>query len=267
MTGVSGSTGQLARESGRGAFGTDPAGYHEARTGYPPELYERIFDGLPSQPAILEIGAGTGLVTEQLLRRSPRRLVVVEPDSALVEFMGGRMVDPCLEFIVAPFPDAVLEGSFDLVACAAAFHWMEPLPALARVRQLLAPGATWAVWWNSYRNVGQGDPLADALSPLLHGIPLPPSDRINGHYSLDEDYHRRLLHEAGFAQVEHHCYRAERELSTRQVVKLFQTYSYIRLLEPKRRDIFLQSLAELVDQKFGGNAPNLVLTSMYLART
>ena len=257
---------QLARASGRAAFGTDAAGYHDARTGYPEDLYDRIFSRLPPKPEVLEIGAGTGLVTEELLRRDPGRLVVVEPDPALIDFMASRMDDPRLDFIVSAFPDDPVEGPFDLVACAAAFHWMEPAPALARVRQLLARGGTWAVWWNSYRNAGQGDPLADAISPLLKGIALPPSDRIDGHYSLDEQLHRNLLLDAGFTDIEHHRYRTERLLSTAQVVKLFESYSYVRLLEPARRTSFLRSLASLVDRQFGGTAPNLILTSMYLAR-
>lgn len=257
---------QLARESGRSAFGGDAAGYHNARSGYPPELYSLIFDGFPRQGAILEIGAGTGLVTDELLRHDPSRLVVVEPDSALVEFIAQRVTDRRLELVAAPFPDVAIQGPFDLIVCAAAFHWMEPVQALARVRELLAPQGTWAVWWNSYRNVGQGDLFADALSPLLEGIALPPSDRIDKHYSLDEPFHRELLTAAGFTDVEHHCYRLERNLSTNQIVKLYETYSYIRLLDPERRTKFLGSVAELVDRQFGGSAPNVVLTSIYTAR-
>lgn len=259
--------GQLSREAGRATFGTDAAGYHEARVGYPPALYDRVFARLPDHPDILEIGAGTGLVTEEFLRRDPRSIVVVEPDAALVKFTADRLADPRLDFVVAPFPDALVEGRFDLIACAAAFHWMEPAPALARVRQLLKPDGTWAVWWNSYRNVGRGDPLADAISPLLEGISLPPSDTIGGHYSLDEEFHRTLLFDAGFSDVEHHCYRTERELTSAQVVRLFATYSYVRALSAERRAQFLESLTNLVDRQFGGLAPNLILTSIYLAHS
>ena len=257
---------QLSREAGRFAFGTDAVGYHQARTGYPPELYDHVFVDLPDKPDILEIGAGTGLVTEEFLRRDPRSILIVEPDAALARFTADRLADPRLDFLVAPFPDVQVDGHFDLIACAAAFHWMEPAPALKRVRQLLRPSGIWAVWWNSYRNAGRGDPLADAISPLLDGVALPPSDTIDRHYSLDEEFHRKLLLDAGFSYVEHHCYRTERELTTAQVVKLFASYSYIRALSADRRERFLGSLADLVDSQFGGLAPNLILTSMYLAR-
>lgn len=256
---------QLPRNAGRAAFGSDAAGYHQSRTGYPAALYDQIFGRLPKHPSILEIGAGTGLVTEEFLRRDPGSVMVVEPDAALVEFMANRLSDSRLEFITSPFPDAPTDGCFDLIACAAAFHWMEPAPALARIRQLLAVGGTWAVWWNSYRNVGRGDPLADAISPLLTDISLPPSDSIDGHYSLDESLHRELLLAAGFRDVEHHFYRLERTLSTAQVVALFETYSYVRILSENRQKRFLNDLAELVEREFSGVAPNLILTSLYLA--
>jgi hypothetical protein len=50
-------------------------------------------------------------------------------------------------------------------------------------------------------------------------------------------------------------------------VKLFASYSYVRALSADRRERFLGSLADLVDRQFGGLAPNLILTSAYLART
>ena len=39
--------------------------------------------------------------------------------------------------VAAPFPEASINGEFNLIACAAAFHWMEPREALARVKELL----------------------------------------------------------------------------------------------------------------------------------
>ena len=160
----------MARDSGPALFGMDAAGYHAGRIGYPAALYDALYARIAARPAILEIGAGTGLVTEELLARDPAALVVVEPAAELVAYMRGRLPDPRITFVEASFPDAPVEGPFGLIVCAAAFHWMEPHAALARVKQRLNPGGVWAMWWNSYRNAGGGDPLADAITPLLQGI-------------------------------------------------------------------------------------------------
>lgn len=265
MAGIQEWTGQLPREAGRAAFGTDAAGYHDARTGYPPAIYDRIFDGLPSQPTILEIGAGTGLVTEQLLRRDPARLVVIEPDPALVEFMAGRIVDPRIEFLVAPFPDAAVDGGFDLIAAAACFHWLEPVPALARINQLMRPGGRVALWWNVYREAGIGDEFAQAVLPLLDGIPLPPSEGPEGHYSLDWKLHVAQLDRAGFVDPTFTIYRRERVLTPQMARDLYATFSFVRALEPGQREELLNEIARIVGSRFDGAARTIVLTPLYLA--
>ena len=265
MARVQESTGRLALESGRAAFGTDAAGYHDARIGYPPAIYDWIFDGLAPRPDILEIGAGTGLVTEHLLRRDPARLVVVEPDPALVEFMAGRLVDPRIEFLVAPFPDAAIDGGFDLIAAAACFHWLEPVSALARINQLLRPEGCVALWWNVYREAGIGDPFAEAVLPLLNGVVLPPSESATGHYSLDWKFHFGRLVAAGFVDLRSFMVRRERVLTPRMACNLYASFSFVRALNPGRRERLLGAIDGIVRNRFDGAAPTIVLTPLYLA--
>lgn len=255
----------LGREVGGTAFGLDASGYHKARLAYPDALYDEIFARLPASPSILEIGAGSGLVTQSLLRRNPSKLVAVEPDPALVAFTKRRLPDPRLTVIAAPFPQASINSEFDLIACAAAFHWMDPREALARVKELLASTGLWAMWWHSYRNPGRGDELADLITPLLREVPLPPSDTLFRHYSLDEEHHRETLVRAGFKNVEYRLYAQERKLTTAQVIALYQSYSYVRLLPADRQSRLIEDIAQIVEGRFGGLAPNLVLTPLYFA--
>jgi SAM-dependent methyltransferase len=255
----------LERGVGGRAFGLDPEGYHAARLPYPHALYDELFSRISRTPSILEIGAGTGLVTQALLARDVSAVTAIEPDAALAAFTRRRLADPRLSIVEATFPDVPVEGPFDLIACAAAFHWLDADHALARVRGLLMPSGLWAMWWHSYRNPGMGDELADAISPLLEGIALPPSMSSDRHYSLDEARHRNVLTEAGFRSIGYRLYRTERELTTDAAVSLYKSYSFVRLLPPERRAQFLESLAELVETRFGGKAPNLVLTPLYFA--
>lgn len=257
---------QLERDAGSALFGADAAGYHAGRIGYPDELYDAVLARAVPSPRVLEIGAGTGLATEALLERQPAALTVVEPAPELVAFLRQRLVDPRLTFVTSGFLEAPVEGPFDLMVCAAAFHWMEPHAALARIRSLLTTGGIWAMWWNSYRNSGIGDPLADAITPLLADIALPPSDSLTAHYSLDSAMHVKMLTDAGFTGVEHHVYRRERVLSTAQVRTLYASYSYVRALAEDQRAALLDAIDDLVETRFAGAAPNVTLTSCYSAQ-
>lgn len=256
----------LGREIGETAFGLDAEGYHAARLPYPAELYDELFSRVRPSPDILEIGAGTGLVTQALLARDVQTVTAVEPDHALATFTARRLADPRLTLIESPFQKARIEGLFDLIVCAAAFHWLDPAEALAKIKRLTRPGGLWAMWWHSYRNPGMGDPLADLISPLLQDIALPPSDSLERHYSLDQDLHRRMLRDAGFGSVEYRLYRSERELTTDAVISLYKSYSFVRLLPANRKEQLLESIADLVESQFGGSAPNLVITPLYFAR-
>lgn len=256
-------SGQLEREAGRAIFGADAAGYHAGRIGYPDELYDIVFANLPAEPDVLEIGTGTGLVTQALLERGVRTLVAVEPSAELVAYTRARLPDPRLTLITAPFPDVAIADRFDLAVCAAAFHWMDPDAALARVKTLLRPGGRWAVWWNSYRNHGVGDALADRITPLLEGIALPPSDRPHGHYALDVAHHLGLLERAGFTDVRSYVFRRERTMSAAQVRALYESYSYIRLLPDDQRRALIDRIVMIVEDEFTGEAPNVTLTGLY----
>ncbi len=130
----------LDRSAGRSTFGTDAAGYHAGRIGYPEALFDLVFSGLPARPRILEIGAGTGLATEAILARDPIELVIVEPDAALVDYLAGRFAGSRTKLVNSTFPDAQVDGPFDLIVCAAAFHWMEPGAALLFLGSTLHAG-------------------------------------------------------------------------------------------------------------------------------
>jgi SAM-dependent methyltransferase len=258
---------RLARSVGGTVFGEDAKGYEAGRIGYPAELYDaiRARRGSAVGPT-LEIGPGTGLATRDILTRlSPARLVAVEADPALARHLETSIGDPRVTVTQGDFLTAPIDPGFALACSAASFHWLEPVGAFARLREVLIPGGTLALWWNTYRVSGIGDPFADAVTPLLADIELPPSEGAEQHYSLDVDHHRDAIGGAGFVEFEPHLFRRERVLRTAEVRTLFASYSYVRALATPRRDALLAAIAAIADRDFGGNVPNVVLSALYLA--
>jgi hypothetical protein len=121
------------------------------------------------------------------------------------------------------------------------------------------------MWWNIYRAGGIGDDFADEIIPLLDPLPLPPSETPAGHIGLNRHYQEDLLAAAGFVDVDHHLFRRERTLDAAAMCKLYASYSFVRRLEQADRERLLDRIAELVETRFGGAAPNVVLTPLYVA--
>ena len=107
-------------------------------------LVSRIEAVAPSPRSALDVGAGNGSVIDALLARHPR-LVGAGVDlahgmvSAARRRSGPRHVVGDAEAL--PFRGA----SFDVVASASAYQWMEDLrPAFREARRVLAPGGWFA---------------------------------------------------------------------------------------------------------------------------
>ena len=109
---------------------------------------------LPPRPRILEIGCGTGFLTQALRAR------IGEADW-LVTDLSPRMLDACrarignegAEFRVLDGEAPALEpGGFDLVCSSLAVQWFEDLgPALQRLAALVAPGG-----WLAFSTLAEG---------------------------------------------------------------------------------------------------------------
>lgn len=262
---LSGGNQTLARSVGRHIFGQDAAGYDAVRLGYPAALYEALFEraGPPTRLGIFEVGPGTGLATRVLLASQPARLRVIEPDAILAERLAVTFSG--LEIEVGAFEQGRADGgAFDLGVAAACFHWVDPAPGMRQVKRLLRPQGCWAMWWNVYRAAGVGDDFADRIVPVLRDFALPPSETAGGHISLDRDYQEGLLRDAGFRDVGFLLYRRERTLDATAMRALYASYSFVRALDTDRREQLLDMLADIVEREFGGTAPNVVLTPMYM---
>lgn len=98
----------------------------------------------PPDGAVLEIGCGTGLLTERLVQDLPgRRLWATDLSPAMVARCRARVGEgPRLHFQVmdGERPDLGAQR-FDRIVSSLAFQWFDDLPgALTRLRGLLAPG-------------------------------------------------------------------------------------------------------------------------------
>lgn len=118
--------------------------YERSRPPYPDDAIAWL---VPEQATrILDLGAGTGKLTRQLVGHA-RDVVAVEP---LEEMRAvGRRAVPGVDFLDGtaeqiPLPDACV----DVVLVAQAWHWVDPVRSVPEVARVLRTGGRLGLLWN-----------------------------------------------------------------------------------------------------------------------
>jgi SAM-dependent methyltransferase len=131
------------------AFGTVAATYDRVRPRYFLPLLDRAQDVLElgAGACVLDLGAGTGRLTRELIGRF-ETVVAVEPDEEMRAVLDvGTALHGSAENI--PLTDA----SVDAVFVGEAFHWFDPARAIPEIARVLRPrGALaiiWTHWWET----------------------------------------------------------------------------------------------------------------------
>lgn len=259
----------LDRSFGREAFGADPSGYHAARPAYPGATWAALREraGLSPGADVLEIGAGTGLATAPLLTHGIARLVAIEPDIRLVGFLRSTIPDPRLQVIAAPFEEAELpRAGFDLVASATAFHWLDTVPALRRVHEVLRPRGAVALWWNVFGGrPGRVDRFHEATRHLFaghrHSTSAGSDHRLP--HALEAPGRVQELAQAGFDADEPQFIDWTLMLDPAGVRSLYATYSNVTALPPAERRSRLDALEAIAAREFGGRVERNMTTAIY----
>ena len=153
--------------------------YVRARPKYPPALLEFFQTELKMSPedAVADIGSGTGILTE-LLVRNGNPVYAVEPNGPMREAAEAQLskwanfqsIDGTAEATTLP------AASINFITAAQAFHWFDPLRARAEFQRILKPGGIVALIWNERR----------LDSPFSHGY-----EQLIERYRIETNTQRR----------------------------------------------------------------------------
>lgn len=128
------------------SFGEVAAAYAEHRPGYAAEAVAWAVEPLGGvgAPHLLDLGAGTGKLTERLVGHPGAQVTAVEPDPAMLAELRARL--PAVDARPGtaesvPLPDV----SVDAVLVGQAWHWFDAGRALDEIVRVLRPGGVLAV--------------------------------------------------------------------------------------------------------------------------
>ncbi|GIF65104.1 putative methyltransferase [Asanoa ishikariensis] len=210
------------------SFGAVAVQYDRFRPPYPRAALEWAVGG-PAPRRVVDLGAGTGILTRGLIAAG-YEVTAVEPDpemrAQLAAATHGRTaLAGSAEDI--PLPDR----SVDAVIAGQAYHWFDPDVAHAEAARVLRPGGYFAAVWN----------LRDRREPWVAAL-----DEITT-AAGDQEHDRPTSFGAAYAAVEHREFTHETSLTGAQLVEMMTTRSYYLTAEPDVRKRFEAELTDLAE--------------------
>lgn len=218
------------------SFGAVAADYDTFRPSYPAALIDDLMAAGPVD--VLDIGCGTGKATRLFADRGAR-VLGVEIDAAMAAVARSHG----LSIEVSGFEEWDDRGrTFDLIACAQAWHWVNPVVAGPKAARLLNAGGTLALFWNI-------DELAADVWTVVeevYGRVAP--ELIRPRTAGDDQTHLRELQAAGgFGSVEAVTYPGERVWSVDNWIGQVSTQSNHLLLGPRLPGVLAELRAALLE--------------------
>jgi ubiquinone/menaquinone biosynthesis C-methylase UbiE len=221
----------------RQGFSSAADSYSRGRPDYPRELlpWLRQTLGLGPGKSVVDLGAGTGKFTPQLLATGAS-VVAVEPlDEMRTQLLRNIPTVTALAGSAQSLPLA--DESVDAVLCAQAFHWFASTVALHEIGRVLRPGGKLGLVWNVR------DESVDWVAAITRIVK--PYEGDTPRYHTGE--WRRLFPSELFSPLEETVVSYRHRGSVRQViVERVLSVSFIAALpEPDRKHV-VQTLDALI---------------------
>ena len=134
-------------------FNAVAAIYSDGRPGYPEEIYRitNSYANFSRESSLLEIGAGSGIATREILRYWRPKLTAIEPGENLLEIARGKSGSAGnVSFINTTFEDFQTEKTYDGIFSATAFHWLDKSTKYQKSHTLLKDEGFLILFWNNY---------------------------------------------------------------------------------------------------------------------
>jgi SAM-dependent methyltransferase len=227
-----------ARDERGRAFGSVAAAYAAWRPTYPDDAVSFLTGVHPSPLRIVDVGAGTGLLSARLVDAG-HDVAAVDTSADMLAELSARLprVPTSVNGAEAlPLPDA----DVDLVVAGQAAHWFDPVAAGREFLRVLRPGGAVGLIWNTWED---RTPWAHELAALLA-----PDTRVQqGDTDEGNAAVVRAFAAAMDADVEAFTTRWVHRVPPAAVVGRTASSSRVALLDDEEREEYLGRVRDLLE--------------------
>ena len=238
-----------------GSFGDVASSYERFRPGPPLEAIRWLLPEGAS--AVVDLGAGTGAMTRDLVGRVDH-VVAVEPDDRMRAVLARNLPGvTALDGVGEQMP--IADASVDAVLASASWHWMDADRALGEVARVLVPGGTLGAVWTGPDPEGPFLAEARVLMSQMSSGPGEPAgagaDRDLASVVMDSDNQidtvLRIPTGSPFAAPEHQVLTWDVALTADELIGLLGTFSWIITMPDDRRGFVLHEARRLLEEVLG----------------
>ena len=211
------------------SFGGVADAYDRARPTYPREAATWLVGS--DHAHVLELGAGTGKLTEQL-HALGHRVLATDPLPTMLQHLVTRL--PHTPAVVAAAENIPMRArSVDVVVGAQAFHWFDLPRALPEIARVLRPGGHLSLAWN----------LRDERIPWVRRL-----GALIGTAEQEHDPTHALQASHLFGFVETSTYRFWQPLDRERLHDLVRSRSNIALMSETERERVMRKVDALYEE-------------------
>jgi SAM-dependent methyltransferase len=222
------------------SFGEVADEYNRLRSGPSSEALDWLLpEGVTD---VLELGAGTGILTRLLAERVPH-VTAVEPDDRMRAVLAA--IEESVEVVAGHAEDIpAAASSVDVVIAQSAWHWVDEERAVPEVARVLRPNGRLSLVWTG------PDRSVDWMRSLwAGGIIFSPEEQ------TDVDRRRRRRHlvnvdvggASPFLEPEKMLFQWTRRMSKADLVALATTYSAVITMDESARREHLDAMTRFLD--------------------
>jgi SAM-dependent methyltransferase len=209
--------------------------YDSVRPDYPRSAVAYLVDalGIDSDAHVVDLGAGTGIFTNQLVPFGPR-ITAVEPTSGMREILAKRL--PSVTVLEGRDVAIPLESSsVDCVIAAQAFHWFDAPLALEEIHRVLVDGGRLGLVWNIR---DESVPWVADLGRAMRWPEFQP-------YEVGKDF-TPIVAAGPFVNVERKKFSHRQRLTHDELMRRVLSTSFIAVMDDEKQTLLMDEVANVI---------------------